>query len=147
MSKKVSVQELIQKFDVNKITVQFLHQCLIKADMSKDGVTKVTFGSDMPVIDLLEDKKTAIIVWVEFEDFNNIAKQVKEDSNKVAEKSEVDILKEALAEEKKSYLKRSAEIKAVLDNKNKIIKELREMVKKPKTQGGKNATRKGTKNL
>ncbi|WP_238925728.1 hypothetical protein [Vibrio metschnikovii] len=52
------------------MTVQALHQCLDAAKYNK-GCTTITFKTDgLEAMDLADNKKTALIVWMDADKFN-----------------------------------------------------------------------------
>lgn len=74
-----SLTEFIQEIGNENITVQELHNSLITQDY-KNGFTRVTFGTHglMPN-DLTDGKKTALIVWIDSERYNEALKKFKGD--------------------------------------------------------------------
>lgn len=73
-----SIIEFLEKVGVEKLTCQVLHESMTNANMGKRGETKVTFLTrEITPTDLIgEMKKTAFIVWMNSEDFNEALKTI-----------------------------------------------------------------------
>ncbi|EKO3922817.1 hypothetical protein GCS56_000034 [Vibrio metschnikovii] len=65
-----SLTQLISEIGDENVTVQALHQCLDTAKYNK-GCTTITFKTDgLEAMDLADNKKTALIVWMDADKFN-----------------------------------------------------------------------------
>ncbi len=72
-----SLSELIEEIGNENVTVQTLHNSMDKADYNK-GHTKITFGTDgLSPNDLVDNKKTALIVWVDSDRFDKALSKFK----------------------------------------------------------------------
>ncbi|PNG65023.1 hypothetical protein CRN61_17700 [Vibrio vulnificus] len=77
-----SLSELITEIGDDNVTVQPLHQCMISSNYS-NGVTTILFGTNvLGPLDMVGDKKTALIVWMDVDDFNSALKKLKEQPKK-----------------------------------------------------------------
>jgi hypothetical protein len=77
-----SLSELITEIGDENVTVQSLHQCMISSNYSK-GATTIRFGTNvLGPLDMVGDKKTALIVWMDVDDFNSALKKLKEQPKK-----------------------------------------------------------------
>ncbi len=66
-----SLSELIKEIGDENVTVQALHTCMDSALFDK-GLTTITFNTEgLGATDLVDHKKTALIVWVDSDQFNN----------------------------------------------------------------------------
>ncbi|MET2897028.1 hypothetical protein ABXV22_01735 [Vibrio rotiferianus] len=66
-----SLSELIKQIGDENVTVQALHQCMDSAQFNK-GLTTIKFKTDgLGATDLSDNKKTALIVWVDSAQYNN----------------------------------------------------------------------------
>ncbi len=66
-----SLSELIKEIGDENVTVQALHTCMDSAQYNK-GRTSIKFKTDgLGPTDLVDDKKTALIVWMDADRFNN----------------------------------------------------------------------------
>lgn len=78
-----SLSELINQIGDENVTVQALHQCMDSAQYNK-GLTTIKFKTDgLGATELADNKKTALIVWVDADQYNNAlanAKQMKQPS-------------------------------------------------------------------
>ncbi|HFQ5370476.1 TPA: hypothetical protein ACGVAR_003040 [Vibrio vulnificus] len=68
-----SLTQLINEIGDENVTVQALHMCLDTAKYDK-GRTTITFKTNvlgaMGAMDLVDQKKTALIVWMDADKFN-----------------------------------------------------------------------------
>ncbi|EPZ5901326.1 hypothetical protein ACXQF3_001044 [Vibrio fluvialis] len=65
-----SLSELIKEIGDENVTVQALHSCMESAQYNK-GLTTIKFKTDgLGATDLVNDKKTALIVWMDADRFN-----------------------------------------------------------------------------
>ena len=72
-----SISELINQIGDENVTVQALHQCMDSAQYSK-GLTTIKFKTDgLGATDLADNKKTALIVWVDADQYNTALKAAK----------------------------------------------------------------------
>lgn len=64
------IKELIAEIGDENVKVQALHQCMEDAKYNK-GITTIKFSTDgLSPTDLVENNKTALILWVKADDFN-----------------------------------------------------------------------------
>ncbi|EJG2012738.1 hypothetical protein BS024_RS01340 [Vibrio parahaemolyticus] len=66
-----SLTKLLNEIGDENVTVQALHQCMDSAQYNK-GLTTIKFKTDgLGATDLADNKKTALIVWVDSDHYNN----------------------------------------------------------------------------
>ena len=65
----------------DKLSFQFLHQCINVATVRKYGGTEVRFSTDnLNPSDLIgKPRKVAMIVWMDYTDFERVCDAVKKD--------------------------------------------------------------------
>lgn len=72
-----SLTQLLNEIGDENLTVQTLHQCMDSAQFNK-GLTTIKFKTDgLGAMDLVQNKKTALIVWVEADKFDQALAKVK----------------------------------------------------------------------
>lgn len=72
-----SLSELIKEIGDDNVTVQALHTCMDSASYNK-GLTTIKFKTQgLSATDLTLDKKTALIVWVDADKFNDALEKFK----------------------------------------------------------------------
>lgn len=72
-----SLSELIKEIGDDNVTVQSLHQCMTDAKYDR-GHTTIKFGTNgLGAMDLVNNKKTALIVWIDAGDFNEALAKLK----------------------------------------------------------------------
>ncbi|EOX0971567.1 hypothetical protein ACO4G9_003119 [Vibrio parahaemolyticus] len=66
-----SLTQLLNEIGDENVTVQALHQCMDSAQYNK-GLTTIKFKTDgLGATELADNKKTALIVWVDSDHYNN----------------------------------------------------------------------------
>lgn len=66
-----SLTQLINEIGDENVTVQALHQCMESAQFNK-GLTTIKFKTDgLGATELADGQKTALIVWVDSDQYNN----------------------------------------------------------------------------
>ncbi|HAT8546223.1 hypothetical protein BBM68_05340 [Vibrio parahaemolyticus] len=66
-----SLTQLLNQIGDENVTVQALHQCMDSAQFN-NGLTTIKFKTDgLGATDLADNKKTALIVWVDSDQYNN----------------------------------------------------------------------------
>lgn len=72
-----SLSELIMEIGDDNVAVQFLNQCMIDAKYDK-GHTTIKFGvNGLGAMDLVDNKKAGLIVWVDADKFDNALEKLK----------------------------------------------------------------------
>jgi hypothetical protein len=77
-----SLSELITEIGDDNVTVQPLHQCMISQNYI-NGATTIRFGTNvLGPFDMVGEKKTALVVWMDVDDFNTALNKLKEQPKK-----------------------------------------------------------------
>ena len=80
MSEKVGITELVARFGDDAIGVQMLAAAMSNISTGRDGVTKVTFGTQATTAGeaLCDEGRVGIVLWVERETFDRVRKEIRE---------------------------------------------------------------------
>lgn len=78
-----SITQVLTAIGSGSIGVQYLKDCMSRCDQTGKK-TEVTFATTVSALDMLDDKKTAVILWVDPKEWQNAQDSLKSDESKGA---------------------------------------------------------------